>query len=148
MLSLSFTLKMLNSLLLRLADNFPDSVEDNLGEKNNAHDFIDEIVMLLSSRPRLGYIESIPGLNTSVLNYGINEHFSENISRTERARILQERIVVALQRFESRLQDVDVTSNFESLSRITFIIKGVSQNQPLEFTLVWDDAMSHFFCHY
>ncbi|HHL2712507.1 TPA: GPW/gp25 family protein [Yersinia enterocolitica] len=136
------------SLLLRLADDFPENVEDILYGRNDIYDLINEIVMMVSSRPRLVYMENIPELNTSVLNYGVNKHFIENTSQAERAKILQQRIVIALQRFESRLQDVEVAMYFGSLSRITFVIKGLYQNQSIDFTLVWDDAMSQFFCHY
>lgn len=135
------------SLLFRLSDNTPGSMEDTQHD-NDINNIVNEIMMLLSSRPRLGYIENISRINSSILNYGINENFSENTPRSKRALELKQRIETALQRFEPRLCNVQVVYDFESLSNINFNIKGECHSQPIAFTLRWDDAMSHFFCHY
>lgn len=132
------------SLLLRLTDNIPEGSED-VGREKNSNDFqllLDEIMMLLTSRPRFGYVENIPILNASILNYGIDELFVKNTSLDEHIIVLIQRIKLALKRFEPRLSNVEITAHRESLSIVNFVVNATFQRRKIVFTLNWDDAMN------
>lgn len=133
----------MTSLLQRLSDDNPkqqgESVE--VTESN----FEAEVMMLLYSRPRFSDVENIPVLNCTVLNYGIDEHFSSDMPKGERKFILQGRLETAIRRFEPRLKNVSFTVANEGIAGMIFLIDAHYQNKPVHYKLIWDDAISRFY---
>ncbi|MBU9809459.1 GPW/gp25 family protein [Rahnella sp. C60] len=134
----------MKSLLQLLSDNNPKDQNDFTEAEDKNSTFIDEILLLLSSRPRSYHIDNIPLVNESILNYGINDAFSSDTPRLERNAIIQSRIEMALRRFEPRLKNVCVTPGEEKGSLCSFIIDAETFNGEVRFRLVWDDVISQF----
>ncbi|CRY56513.1 type VI secretion system lysozyme-like protein [Yersinia intermedia] len=133
----------MTSLLQRLSDNNPKQ-QDELIESADGY-LEEEIMMLLSSRPRFSEVEHIPVLNGSILNYGINENFTSDMPIGERKSILQARLEMAIQRFEPRLKDVSFTTVNQGSTGILFFVNAYYQNRPVHYKLIWDDAINRFY---
>lgn len=133
----------MTSLLQRLSDDNPKQQDELL---ETVEDYLeDEIMMLLSSRPRFSDVENIPVLNGSILNYGINESFSSDMPQGERKPILQARLEMAIRRFEPRLKDVSFTSVNQGVTGILFFVDAYYQSRPVHYKLIWDDAINRFY---
>ncbi|MCE0844168.1 GPW/gp25 family protein [Buttiauxella sp. A2-C1_F] len=132
-----------NSLLQRLADDMPDSIEDEWETKS--HWIFDELRMLFDSRPRIRSLEENNAVNSTVINYGLDEGFYSQESSIARGEIMRLRIENLLARFEPRLIDVSVNIHQPNLPRVEFIIQAQWNDQSLSCTLIWDDAMSTFY---
>lgn len=134
----------MKSLLQQLSDNNPKDQNDISEEEDKSSTLIDEILLLLSSRPRSYRIDDIPLINESILNYGVSDVFSSDTPRLERNTIMQSRIQMALQRFEPRLKNISVTPGEELGSLCSFIINAETLNGEVRYRLMWDDVISQF----
>ena len=134
----------MKSLLQQLSDNNPKDQNDISETEDKSSTLIDEILLLLSSRPRSYRIENIPLINKSILNYGVCDVFVSDTPRPERNAIMQSRIEIALQRFETRLTNVRVTPGDELGSLCSFIIDAETLTGEVRYRLMWDDVISQF----
>jgi len=133
------------SLLLRLSDNHPQiELEDYRTEEKSTW-LLDELKMLFSSRSRFAYIENLPLVNASVLNYGINESVSKTHDTDRRKIIIEERIKDTFQRFEPRLTGVTIITKKNNPSHVIFEINALHNTLPVKFELVWDDCTGKFY---
>ncbi|RJT36251.1 GPW/gp25 family protein [Rahnella woolbedingensis] len=135
------------SLLLRLSDNHPRIEKDSYRTEDKSTWLIDELKMLLSSRSRFSYIENIPQVNASILNYGIDESVSQISELDERKQIIEMRIKKSLQRFEPRLTEVSIITKTDSPEHVIFEITGLCHLMPVKIELVWDDCTGRFYFH-
>lgn len=136
---------MVVSLLCRLSDNYPLREEDdNSWNIHNPEALLRELKMLLISRVRLQDIENIPQVNSSVLNYGIDESFNniENISL--RLPMMEMRLKNAISRFEPRLTDVEIIGYTNNEHSMNFILHAQYLRQPISLELRWDDCTGGF----
>ena len=134
----------MKSLLQQLSDNNPKDQNDISEAEDKSSTLIDEILLLLSSRPRSYRIDDIPLINASILNYGVSDVFASDTPRLERNAIMQSRIETALQRFEPRLKNVCVTPGEELGSLCSFIIDAETLAGEARYRLMWDDVISQF----
>ncbi|CAM3657675.1 MULTISPECIES: GPW/gp25 family protein [Rahnella] len=134
----------MKSLLQQLSDNNPKDQNDISEAEDKSSTLIDEILLLLSSRPRSYRIDDIPLINASILNYGVSDVFASDTPRLERNAIMQSRIETALQRFEPRLKNVCVTPGEELGSLCSFIIDAETLAGEVRYRLMWDDVISQF----
>lgn len=135
------------SLLTRLADDHPNQPEE-FGEHSSVNiedKIIDEVMMILSSRPRSIFRADDPLLQGTIINYGINEHFPSDLSQHERYSLLRERIKNSLITFEPRLKNIHVAVSEKDLSETVFTLEADYNSHFIRCFLVWDDAMSQFF---
>ncbi|MBI0278604.1 GPW/gp25 family protein (plasmid) [Hafnia alvei] len=136
----------MNTLLNRLSDDNPKDQKDFSESDDKSRGLIDEILFLLSSRPRSYNVENIPAINCTILNYGVDDVFASDIPQIERNIIMQSRIQLALQRFEPRLRNVSITID-ENGSQCFFIINADTDKAKVRFRLMWDDVINQFFLH-
>jgi type VI secretion system protein ImpF len=133
------------SLLLRLSDDFPQVVEEHYRTENKSTWLLSELKMLFSSRSRFAYLENLPLVNASILNYGINEFFSLIHETDCRKTIFEERIKNTLQRFEPRLTAVTIVTTTDNPSQVIFEINALHNTLPVKIELVWDDCTGKFY---
>jgi len=133
------------SLMLRLSDNNPQTEEEHYRTEDKSTWLLNELKMLFSSRSRFSYIETLPLVNASVLNYGINESVSPTYDTGRRKAIIEERIKNTLQRFEPRLTCVTLVTKINNPSHVIFEINGLHHSLPVKFELVWDDCTGKFY---
>ncbi|EPL4526988.1 GPW/gp25 family protein [Enterobacter asburiae] len=134
------------SLLSRLSDNHPLHSEDDFHWAGQTQDaLLSELKMLLMSRVRLLDIENIPLINSSVLNYGIDESFSKIEEINARLTVLETRLKKAVSRFEPRLTNVELTSSTSNLQVMNFILHANYLHQPVTIELRWDDCTGRFY---
>ncbi|EAB8795101.1 hypothetical protein DU854_17265 [Salmonella enterica subsp. enterica] len=137
---------MFNSLMTRLSDDLPSQAEDNNSEKvSYEEELLYELKMLLTSRSRIPEIENINLVNCSILNYGINESFSDIGEINSRRPALEQRLHDAIARFEPRLSKVSVTSAIISNDKIIFTINAFYLNYPIVVALEWEDCTGRFY---
>ena len=108
------------SLLLRLSDNTPYVEKDNYRNEDKSTWLLDELKMLFSSRSSFAYLETLPLVNASILNYGINESVSQIHDTDRRKTIIEERIKNTFQRFEPRLSGVTIITKTNNPSHVIF----------------------------
>ncbi|WP_447866691.1 GPW/gp25 family protein [Rahnella bonaserana] len=132
------------SLLQQLSDDNPKNQNDLTEAEDKSSKLIDEILLLLSSRPRSHSIDDIHLINESILNYGISDVFASDTPRLERNAIMQSRIKMALHRYEPRLKNVCVTHGEELGSLCSFIIEAETLTGEVRYRLMWDDVISQF----
>jgi len=132
------------SLLLRLSDNNPQAEEDYRTEDKSTW-LLSELKMLFSSRSRFSSIETLPLVNASVLNYGINESVSQIQEADHRKTVIEERIKKTLHRFEPRLSEVTIITKTNNPSNVIFEINALYNTLPVKFELVWDDCTGKFY---
>ena len=132
------------SLLLRLSDNNPQAEEDYRTEDKSTW-LLSELKMLFSSRSRFSSIETLPLVNASVLNYGINESVSQIQETDHRKTVIEERIKNTLHRFEPRLSEVAIITKTNNPSNVIFEINALYNTLPVKFELVWDDCTGKFY---
>jgi type VI secretion system protein ImpF len=133
------------SLLLRLSDNNPQIEEEHYQPEVESTWLLNELKMLFSSRSRFAYLETLPLVNASVLNYGINEAVSQIHDTDRRKTIIEERIKNTLQRFEPRLTGVTIITKTNNSSDVIFEINALHNVLPVKFVLVWDDCTGKFY---
>jgi len=137
----------MHSLLLRLSDNHPQIEEEHYLTEDKSTWLLNELKMLFSSRSRFSYIETMPLVNASVLNYGINESVSQIHDSDRRKTIIEERIKNTFQRFEPRLSSVTIVTNTNNPSHVIFEINAMHDGLPVKFELVWDECTGKFYFH-
>lgn len=134
------------SLLSRLSDNHPFNQENDYPWASQTDEaLLSELKMLLMSRARLPDIEEIPLINTSVLNYGIDESFSKINEINSRRQEMEKRIKNAIARFEPRLQHIELTSYTDDAQAICFTLRGVYFSRPIVLLLTWNDCTGRFY---
>ncbi len=137
---------MIYSLLLTLSDNHPQKTEDDYHCEALSHqELLTELKMLLNSRVRYPGIDAIPLINTSVLNFGIDESFQQTAELTPRRNIMEQRLKVAITRYEPRLTQVSITSKQSSPEEIAFTLQAYYLHQPLTLRLIWNDGVGVFY---
>ncbi|NTZ52934.1 hypothetical protein [Citrobacter gillenii] len=137
---------MTSSLLSKLRDDHPLHAEDDfLWEKLSHADFLSELKMLLTSRIRQPEIESIPQINSSILNYGIDESFSKINEVDSRLPTMEIRLSMAIARFEPRLTHLTLQSFTDDLQAMTFIINANYMHKRITLELRWDDCTGRFY---
>ena len=137
---------MIASLLYRLSDNNPLREEEHYQLVSPPHrTLLNELKMLLMSRAQLPYIEDIPRINISILNYGINGTFSNIDEKDSRRLILEARLKNAIARFEPRLSQVTLTGNADNSHVISFILRGFYISTPIALELTWNDCSGRFY---
>ena len=133
------------SLLLRLSDNTPYVEKNNYRNEDKSTWLLDELKMLFSSRSSFAYLETLPLVNASILNYGINESVSQIHDTDRRKTIIEERIKNTFQRFEPRLSGVTIITKTNNPSHVIFEINALHNTLPVKFDLVWDDCTGKFY---
>lgn len=137
---------MIHSLLLTLSDNHPLREEDDYQcEALSHHQLLTELNMCLSSRARYPGIEEIPLINTSVLNFGIDESFQQTNELTPRRTIMEHRLKTAIARFEPRLTQVSITSKQDKPEEIQFNVQANYLQKRLTIQLIWNDDTGVFY---
>ncbi|KIS45671.1 GPW/gp25 family protein [Kosakonia radicincitans] len=137
---------MIHSLLLTLSDNHPLREEDDYQcEALSHHQLLTELNMCLSSRARYPGIEEIPLINTSVLNFGIDESFQQTNELTPRRTIMEHRLKTAIARFEPRLTQVSITSKQDNPEEIQFNVQANYLQKRLTIQLIWNDDTGVFY---
>ncbi|QJT81115.1 GPW/gp25 family protein [Kosakonia sp. MUSA4] len=137
---------MIHSLLLTLSDNHPLREEDDYQcEALSHHQLLTELNMCLSSRARYPGIEEIPLINTSVLNFGIDESFQQTNELTPRRNIMEQRLKTTIARFEPRLTQVSITSTQVKPEHIKFEVQANYLNKHLTIRLIWNDDTGVFY---
>lgn len=135
----------MKSLLLLLSDDAPSRAMDDVIKDEPIVFFRHELNLLFSSRARLPFIDDIPLVNNSVVNYGFNEANIYDYDLLQRTEILKKRIVILLQRFEPRLIQVEVDIYDVDAYRVIFHIRAQHEDTPLLFELGWDDCQGRFY---
>lgn len=129
-------------LLKLLEDNDPVNQDSQNDFCKPEPDLAEEILMVLSSRPRHYHIKDMPEVARSIINYGVSDIFPADLSRTDRNRVIEERLLKALQLFEPRLDNVSVHA--ENSGGTLFIIEATYREAPIRFYLEWDDLLCKF----
>lgn len=133
------------SLLTLLSDNTPHQTEEcNEGESKSS-ELIDELIMLLTSRPRSRHIIHDPILEKSVMNYGIHDIFPEGMILSDKRLVLISRIEGALKLFEPRLTQVEIKVVKDKSSETVFRLEANFDKRFIRYFLKWDDAMNQFY---
>lgn len=130
------------SLLARLIDDAPEQTKDINEYELKGSSIIEELLMLLSSRPRV-FDDDL--LKCSVINYGVCDVFPNDLNMVERQLILLNRIKDALKIFEPRLTNVDVMIVDSTSSETKFILEAQHAGRFIRYFLTWDDAISQFY---
>lgn len=133
------------SLLLRLSDNNPQAEEEHYSTEDKKNWLPGELKMLFSSRSCFSYLETLPLVNASVLNFGINESVSQIHDMDRRKMIIEKRIRNTLHRFEPRLTKVMILTKTDNPSHVIFEINALHNTLPVKFELVWDDCTGKFY---
>lgn len=137
---------MTTSLLTRLMDNDPLREEDDYPLASLIPDnLLNEIKMVLFSRVRIPDNETVPYINTSILNYGIDESFSNITDINDRLPVLENRIIIALSRFEPRLKNISLNSTIHNQQSMLFNIRAIYLGKSFEMELLWDDYTARFY---
>lgn len=132
--------------MTRLSDEDPSHTEDNHAKKEDYQEaFFYELRMLLTSRSRIPEIENISLVNCSVLNYGINESFTDIGEINSRRPALEQRLHDTIARFEPRLSKVSVTSAIIDNDKIVFTINAFYLQYPVLVELEWEDCTGRFY---
>jgi len=129
-------------LLSMLADNDPKNQSTH--ESGPKLDLAEEILMLLSSRPRDYHVNDLPEVCRSVINYGISDIFPDGLSKTERVAIMQARLLKTLRLFEPRFKNISVTQGDENQGCSVFIITAEMNGDGVYLPLEWDELLGNF----
>lgn len=134
----------MKTLLQRLADDNPKNVDEHHEAEDQSEVLIADILLLLSSRPRSYHVGNIPVINESIINYGVSDVFASDTPRLDRNSIMCERIQTALERFEPRLNHIEVFPGHTQDGISSFIIEAESFFGHVRYHLMWDDVISQF----
>lgn len=133
------------SFMSRLCDDQPLSEEDEYSWDEDSHDILlRELKMLLTSRVRQAGLEDIDLINSSILNYGIDESFSKINELATRRIILEQRLKNAIARFEPRLTSVSLFSDITEQA-ILFTLQALYRDVPFTLELQWKDCTGRFY---
>ncbi|BDI39208.1 MULTISPECIES: lysozyme family protein [Escherichia] len=136
----------MHSFLQFLRDDNPGSSEDLLNFVIS-DDLKYELGMLLSSRPLYHETDDLPFVNSSVLNYGItasvygvsaSEH-SDSVNSE-----ISSRILITLQRYESRLGNPVVEHLFSDDNYSFFSVTALFFMDRVKFCIKWDKHSGEF----
>ena len=86
----------------------------------------------------------MPLVKASVINYGVRDTFSSDTPDAIRNSVMQERIELALLRFEPRLRNTLVYSDNHENHTHCFVIEADTDAGPVCYRVMWDDILSHF----
>lgn len=131
-------------LLKLLADDDPKNQNSQNDAFDPEPDLAAEILMVLSSRPRHYHANEKAEICQSIINYGISDIFPTDLSKTDRNRMLEARLLKALQLFEPRLSNISVSAGNQNLGCSLFIIEAEMKQNPIRLTLEWDDLLCNF----
>ncbi|NIH07164.1 GPW/gp25 family protein [Providencia rettgeri] len=132
---------MIPSLIFRLMDNHPLKIEDDFMFEVVPYDvLLVELNMVLTSRIRLPDIEKLQGVNSSILNYGINESLNEISELNSRHMIIEDSIFKAISRFEPRLVNVLINTSVLSPELIKYTVHAFYLDKPVTFILEWNNC--------
>lgn len=134
----------MKTLLQHLADDNTKNADEQQEAEDQSEVLIADILLIFSSRPRSYYVENIPVINESIINYGVSDIFSSDTPRLERNSIMRERIQTALKRFEPRLNQIEVFPGHTQNGISSFIIEAEAFFGPVRYHLMWDDVISQF----
>ncbi|MHA0273234.1 GPW/gp25 family protein [Enterobacter ludwigii] len=134
----------MNTLLQRLTDDNPKDRNDLGADENKSDVLINDILLLLSSRPRSYHVDDIPLINESIINYGVSDFFTGDTQRQARIPIMRDRVQLALTRFEPRLKNIEVSIGEELNGISSFVIEANTINGAVRYHLMWDDVISLF----
>lgn len=132
------------SLLQLLSDNNPTDEQDNYTDEIQINFLLDELEMLFSSRTCFSYIEDVPLVNSSILNYGIDETMVKSNISNQQLDLIEKYIEKILLRFEPRLVGVSVVINRISMFKIYIQISAWYENLPINLMLNWDIERRRF----
>lgn len=133
------------SLISRLCDDQPFSEEDEQSWDEDSHvTILSELKMVLTSRVRQAALEDIDLINSSILNYGIDESFSKIDELSTRRIILEQRLKNAIARFEPRLTSVSLFSDITE-QEILFTLQALYRDVPFTLELQWKDCTGRFY---
>lgn len=127
-----------------LTDDNPKDQDDDNYHKDHSDCLIDDVLMVLSSRPRDYHLDNMPEVCKSVMNYGISDVFPSDMPRGQRNAILEKRILQALTIFEPRMKNISVSAGNENYGCSAFIIEAQVGSGHVSYCLEWDDLLSHF----
>ena len=136
----------MHSFLQFLRDDNPGSSEDNLNFVPS-DDLKYELGMLLSSRPLYLETDELPFVNSSVLNYGIRSSVY-GVSADEHSDAvngeISSRILMMLQRYESRLEEpvVEYLSSDDNYS--FFSVTALFFMDMVRLCIKWDKNSGEF----
>lgn len=133
------------SLLTRLSDDHPlQPGEDALWEADEKTVLIDELLMVLTSRPRLPGISTLPLINTSVLNYGFDGSFQQDDDGRTRHQIIGAHLRHTLLHFEPRLSAIQLSVRQHYADHLHFTLDAYYAGAPFTLELIWDDYSGRF----
>lgn len=133
------------SLLQILSDNKPTEEQDEYIRERKGDFLLDELKMLFSSHSCFSFIEEIPLVNSSVLNYGIDESMIRTNVHKHQNEVIEEYIAKTILRFEPRLLDVVVNTKKSIMSGISFEISALHEDSPIKIELNWDIECGRFY---
>lgn len=136
------------SLLTRLSDNHPLQQEDDYlwdTDKNAA--LVGELMMVLSSRPRLPGINTLPLVSASILNYGFDDRFSQDEREQSRHKVIEAHLRHALRHFEPRLCDIQLSAHQQHADSFHFTLTARYAAAPFTLELVWDRCHERFYVY-
>ncbi|AEN67303.1 gpW/GP25 family protein (plasmid) [Enterobacter soli] len=132
------------SLLQLLSDNNPTDESDSYTEENQIKFLLDELKMLFSSRTFFTYIGDVPLVNSSILNYGIDENMVEGNINNQQFDLIEQYIEILLSRFEPRFASVSVAINKVTIFKVYIEISAWYENYPIKLMLDWDIERRRF----
>ncbi|QNQ55452.1 GPW/gp25 family protein [Serratia liquefaciens] len=135
----------MKSLLIILSDDNVGNAHSSgavVGGKNSM--LSEEIMMILSTRPRENNVSDVLFVNSSILNYGVSDVFEHGVNAKEIATILALRIKMALVRFETRLRDIQVIAESISGTFYFFVIQARSNEGAVSYRVMWDNVINRF----
>lgn len=132
------------SFLHRLKDDYPQNEERGVtpiwSRQGVVQSLMFDLNMLFSSRP-ISVVSPLFGeLPKSVLNYGVSDVISVDISDDERIDALNNNIYQAISWFEPRLKDVVITLQKNTPENITFWVSGIFFNEQIVFSISWSST--------
>ncbi|KOY63849.1 type VI secretion system baseplate subunit TssE [Photorhabdus heterorhabditis] len=132
------------SFLHRLKDDHPQNEERGVTPTWSHQEVVKSLMfdlnMLFSSRPISAVLPLFGELPKSVLNYGVSDVISVDISDDERIDALNNNIYQAISWFEPRLKNVVITLQKNTPENITFWVSGIFFNEQIVFSISWSST--------
>ncbi|CAQ84371.1 MULTISPECIES: type VI secretion system baseplate subunit TssE [Photorhabdus] len=132
------------SFLHRLKDDYPQNEERGVtfiwSRQEVVQSLMFDLNMLFSSRPISAVLPLFGELPKSVLNYGVSDVISVDISDDERIDALSNNIYQAISWFEPRLKNVVITLQKNTPENITFWVSGIFFNEQIVFSISWSST--------
>lgn len=133
------------SFLQMLSDNNPKEKQDGHANEMEGGYLLDELKMLFSTRCNFSQLQEIPIVNSSVLNYGIDEVMIREKVHDQQFELVEKYIEKILLRFEPRLLDPKVAIKNKTVSDISLEISALYENSPINIELYWDTERGKFY---